>query len=346
MAGMILDDLIHDILVRLPAAAVLRFRAVCKQWRALVDDHRFPIAHHRHRPPMPLPPVIRFTAPAHRDRRTMIRKGLSFWKEPGPLIRDQGDFQVHGSSDGVLLVSYTSGLYLCNPARRRWTKVPTAIALDGIVGFYAHRPSGDFRALHLHRRIDIVYDYRILTLGPTNIFSTRIIAGPHSSEDAAACIRIRPASVSPPALVAGNLHWLPEPDPNSSSDLLVFDPVAETFRRMRPPPAVEAQAQALLELDGRLTMTLTRGDLATAELWVLQDLKIPLPPAADIVAVAVVSPGGDVMVHCTNCLLHCDAKGRVRTRHQPEHHRIIAVPRMFRESLLPHSSVNGRQITT
>ncbi|KAG2608598.1 hypothetical protein PVAP13_4NG335901 [Panicum virgatum] len=320
MAGMILDDLIHDILVRLPAAAVLRFRAVCKQWRALVDDHRFPIAHHRHRPPMPLPPVIRFTAPAHQDRRTMIRKGLS----------DQGDFQVHGSSDGVLLVSYTSGLYLCNPARRRWTKVPTAIALDGIVGFYAHRPSGDFRALHLHRRIDIVYDYRILTLGPTNIFSTRIIAGPHSSEDAAACIRIRPASVSPPALVAGNLHWLPEPDPNSSSDLLVFDPVAETFRRMRPPPAVEAQAQALLELDGRLTMTLTRGDLATAELWVLQD------------GLRICRYGPD----CTNCLLHCDAKGRVRTRHQPEHHRIIAVPRMFRESLLPHSSVNGRQITT
>ncbi|RLN13042.1 hypothetical protein C2845_PM09G24960 [Panicum miliaceum] len=107
------------------------------------------------------------------------------------------------------------------------------------------------------------------------------------------------------------------------------DPVAETFRWMRPPPAAveaDAQAQALLELDGRLTMTLTRGDLATAELWVLQDyerhdnwackLKIPLPPAADIVrdrpgAVAVVSPEGDVTVHCTDCLLQCDAKGRL-----------------------------------
>lgn len=100
------------------------------------------------------------------------------------------------------------------------------------VGFYAHRPSGEFRALHLHRSgrsIDIVYDYRILTLSPPRIF-TRIIGGPHSDELHAA-IRIRPASVSPPALVAGNLHWLPDPD--SSSDLLVFDPVAETFRRMR-----------------------------------------------------------------------------------------------------------------
>jgi hypothetical protein len=89
-------------------------------------------------------------------------------------------------------------------------------------------------------------------------------------------------------------------------------------------------------------MTLTRGDLTTAELWVLQDyerqdssackLQIPLPPPADIVrdrpgAVAVVSPEGDVMVHCTDCLLQCDAKGRVRTRHQPEHHGIICSER-------------------
>lgn len=108
-------------------------------------------------------------------------------------------------------------------------------------------------------------------------------------------------------------------------------------------------------------MTLTRGDLTTAELWVLQDyerqdssackLQIPLPPAADIVrdrpgAVAVVSPEGDVMVPCTDCLLQCDAKGRVRTRHQPEHHRIIAMPHMFRESLVPHGCIDGREITT
>jgi hypothetical protein len=43
-----------------------------------------------------------------------------------------------------------------------------------------------------------------------------------------------------------------------------LDTVSETFWRMRTPAAMEAeaQAQALLELDGKLTMTLTRGNLA------------------------------------------------------------------------------------
>ncbi|KAF8679192.1 hypothetical protein HU200_045959 [Digitaria exilis] len=337
-------------------------------------------SHHRHRPRMPLLclrhddppdhpttprhfrvrleaidlratcPVIRFTAPARRDyMRRAPRPGSVIGGAPvGPLIvRDEGEFQVHGSCDGVLLVSYKASSYLCNPARRRWTKVPAGTS-DGIVGFYTHRPSSEFRMLRrsMHNNTGSVdYDYRILILSPPNT-SRGITGGPHSDE-LLATMRLRPASESPPAIVAGNLHWLPRP--NNCSDLPVFDPVSETFRRMRPPPAVEeadGQAQALVELDGKLTVTLTRGNVATAEHWVLQDyeredswrceLKVPLPSEADIVhdrpgAVIVVSLEGDVIVQCTQCLLQCDAKGRVLKRHQPAaHHRIIA-PRSARQ---------------
>ena len=36
--GSIPDDLIPDILLRLPAPAILRSRVVCKLWRSLIDD--------------------------------------------------------------------------------------------------------------------------------------------------------------------------------------------------------------------------------------------------------------------------------------------------------------------
>ncbi|CAN6162613.1 unnamed protein product [Urochloa humidicola] len=363
MGNLVPEELIGDNLLRLPAAAVLRFRAVCKQWRALVDDPCFSIAHHRRRPAMPLhclrrddPPTTTIIPRHFRVRLDAIDLRCAGATQPvihfTAPARDEGDFQVYGSCDGVLLVSYKGSDYLCNPARRRWARVP-ALTSAAIVGFYAHRPSGDFHVLHRSGRCTTgIDDYRILTLSRPATFR-RISGGPHSDELLAA-IRLRPASEAPPAIVSGNLHWLPA---GASTDLiLVFDTVSETFRLMQRP---HGQAQVLLELDGKLTMTITH--LATAELWVLQDyerpdswackLRIPLPPApadTDIIpgAVAIVSPEGDVMVQCTNSLLQCDAMGRVRMRHQPEHHRIIAVPHMFRESLVPHGHVDGREIIT
>lgn len=216
-------------------------------------------------------PVIRFTAPARRPpglqdagpapRRPPRERAWT------PRVRDEGRFQVHGSCDGVLLVSYKAGLfYLCNPARRRWTEV-LALRVDDIVGLYdAHRPSGDFRVLLLHRpssrrgTVNVDYDCQILiTVSPSPVTLRKISGrGPHSDDQLLAAImtRIRPASESPPALVAGNLHWL--------------------------------------------------------------------------------------RYQCTECLLQCDAKGRVRIRHQPEHHRIAAVPHMFRESLVAHAWLRQR----
>ncbi|KAL6603354.1 hypothetical protein ACP70R_043715 [Stipagrostis hirtigluma subsp. patula] len=377
------DDVILDILLGLPAAAVLRFRAVCKRWRALVDDHRFASTHHQRRPSMPLlchrrddhqdstrrfrvrleavdlaarasQPVLRFAAPA---------RGDTTWRLAGPrasalpVAAQDGAFDVHGSCDGVLLVSYNSSLYLCNPARRRWAKAPVS-GLHGIVGFYAHRPSGEFRLLRHGRNTGFFANgYWVMTLSSPQ--TSRMITG---IPEQLLAVGIRPASESPPALVSGSLHWLPRDPESAGTELLVFDTVRETFRRMRPPPAVDAdgQAQTLLELNGKLTMTVTRGGLTTAQLWVLQEyaredswvctLQVPLP-AVNIVgdrpaAVAVMSQEGDVLVQCPQCLLQCDAMGTVRKHHQLEHHRTVAVPHMFKESLVPHASVNTTQIRT
>ncbi|OEL35622.1 hypothetical protein BAE44_0003363 [Dichanthelium oligosanthes] len=184
------DDLIHDILARLPATAVPRFRAVCKQWRALIDDHRFPISHHRHRPPMPLLCLRRDDPPDHPTTpHHFASASKPSTSVAAPRCRSSASPRRPAGTTG-------SG--------RRWTKVP-AFTFDGIIGFYAHPISGDLRLLHFSGpiSIDIDYHYRILTLSPPRIFR-KIIGGPHSDELLAA-MRIRPA-FEPPALVAGNLH--------------------------------------------------------------------------------------------------------------------------------------------
>lgn len=400
------DDLIPDIILRLPAAAVLRCRAVCKQWRDLVDDAGFLAAHHRRRPPTPLlcfrrddppdhvitPPrkfrvrldaidlragdtstIFRFAAPARRDRWRRTPPGYVFsnpWdRHACELVKDHGAFAVHGSCDGILLVSYKSGTYLVNPARRRWSGT-SSIGGEGFIGFYLHRPSGEFRVIHhpvsLYTGND---DFRIITLPPTGAIQRRINGGPGSGQLMGA-VPIR--KESPPALVAGNLHWLRHGD----SDILVFDTVAETACLMQAPPAVVAgpedgghvAAQALLELDGKLTMTVTRGNVnvavTSAELWVLRDYErddswvceVTVPLTADEIvrlggdgvgAVAVVSMDGDVVVQCAECVLQCDATGRVRRRYELENHRFVAVPDiMLKESLVPHAHADGREVST
>ncbi|XP_024319148.1 uncharacterized protein LOC112272479 [Brachypodium distachyon] len=50
-----LDLLLWEILLRLPAAALLRCRAVCRSWRRLTSDNPgFLLAHHRRQPSLPL----------------------------------------------------------------------------------------------------------------------------------------------------------------------------------------------------------------------------------------------------------------------------------------------------
>uniref|UniRef100_I1PJB2 F-box domain-containing protein n=1 Tax=Oryza glaberrima TaxID=4538 RepID=I1PJB2_ORYGL len=54
-AGPVLpDELVWEILARLPARGLLRCHAVCRDWRRLATSADFLLAHHRHQPPRPL----------------------------------------------------------------------------------------------------------------------------------------------------------------------------------------------------------------------------------------------------------------------------------------------------
>ncbi|KAK3152680.1 hypothetical protein QOZ80_2BG0162080 [Eleusine coracana subsp. coracana] len=48
------EDAVYEVLLRLPAKDVCRFRAVCRRWRSLLSDPQFIAAHEAHHPGLPL----------------------------------------------------------------------------------------------------------------------------------------------------------------------------------------------------------------------------------------------------------------------------------------------------
>ncbi|PUZ64717.1 hypothetical protein GQ55_3G165200 [Panicum hallii var. hallii] len=135
------DDVLTEILLRLPPGAVRRFRAVCKAWYRTTTGPAFLSAYAR-RCPLDLVVVQR-----HGVSSTLL--------DTIPLLaldetRRRG-YSLIGSCDGLLLFERGFGIdyFIYSPATRQWTKLPrppgTAILL---CGFYLHGPSGEHRILY------------------------------------------------------------------------------------------------------------------------------------------------------------------------------------------------------
>lgn len=292
------EDLITEILLRLPAKSVVRFRAVCKAWRRITTNPTFVSSHDRRRPlevllyktqvepgsaldtynvdvELDALPVSVRHPPA--QRRRLVR----FPKNKARDVDSPGYFgeqycTLKASCNGLLLFRRDVGEYLvCNPATRQWTDLPR-LNKDGVhgfvhreSGFYFHQPSGEYR-LMCYCSIMNGAVYYVLTAGADeprrlNVQGSRmhntIAALPgHSS--------FHFANLTPAAL-DGQLHWLRHPEAGRTDKMVAFDTVAETFRRMPAPPVTSTYSAKLLAMDG-LLMASEFGDVFL-DLWVVED---------------------------------------------------------------------------
>jgi hypothetical protein len=160
------EDVLVEILLLLPAKLVLRFGAVCKQWRRLLSDPIFIHDHHRRAPRAIL---------LNSNRMGISALPLPYTDQStaAPLycgIACQHTY-LHGCCDGLLLFSSnclepheidTNGdvfrYFVCNPATREFTRLPAEIGQQvEFVGFYRHAPTAEYRVL-CH---NIHYPYKI-----------------------------------------------------------------------------------------------------------------------------------------------------------------------------------------
>lgn len=292
-------------------------------------------------------------------------------REDGDEDEDEDDAErdmlllaVHASVDGLLLISFVDRWYVCNPVTRQWAPLPT-LDYREVAGLYAHDPSGEYRVLYYKGAEDEDAEtcYYILTVGSQEGRSIGCPISPELEaeedpkgeqpeqglEDMGLAIGLEEAFRQPPALVCHNLHWPPQE--RQSYHILVFDTVAEVFRWMNPP--VRNSNMRLLEMEGKLAMSVSGEGEQRVELWLLEDYLNEIwvrkywieLPVAEITSLGyqggwhsfVVSLEGDVLVECPRQLLHCDRNGNLLKKFWCSGHWQTATTHLLKESLLPHA---------
>ncbi|GJN31220.1 hypothetical protein PR202_gb19586 [Eleusine coracana subsp. coracana] len=256
---------------------------------------------------------------------------------------------VHASLDGLLVVSFLHTWYVCNPATRQWAPLPDLSYCD-VVGFYEHVSSREYRVMYQIGKDDehVSTYYYVLTVG-TRL--SRIIGcpiSPEADEDMGLDIGLDPARFSPPVQLRRNLHWPPQ---ESAKDTTYWCSIQSPscFHWMSPP--VRDKDMRLLEIEGKLALSVSRMNKATLELWRLEDyqneiwvqmFRIQLAVAQmtelhrEDWYPAVVSPEGDVLIECPYRVLHCDRNGNLLQKFRlPD--EAASARHALRESLLQHA---------
>ncbi|KQJ87310.1 uncharacterized protein LOC112268956 [Brachypodium distachyon] len=331
-----LDVLLWEILIRLPAAAILRCRAVCRSWRRLTADPGFLLAHHRRQQSLPLFVLGRsyncHTNPAGPQRGQPLLGFDDYHHYDGHKHRYLGDFVLHASCDGLLLISnrryngraYRRFFIMCNLATRQSAPVQALKAAEpdriNIEALYLHRPSGQYRVLYWRdRKYQTKDGDRVFyILGVPRARKPRCIVLP-AAYRMVSTMKGYPDS-RPPVMFRGCLHWYPS---RCSLDgaVVVFDTVAESFRSMRLPADVATASSCctrLHDMEGLIGLSCFSGSGTIAKVWVLEDYerevwslkyKINFSPEsmcnlAKTSSRLVVSHEGDMLLYSNNSISH------------------------------------------
>ncbi|TVU20191.1 hypothetical protein EJB05_36390, partial [Eragrostis curvula] len=219
------EEILQEILIRLPAKSVLRCRAVCRGWRRLTTDPAFLVAHHRQQPTLILSGNI--TNPYCLDAVPLqgVERRPGYWPNKHTAL----DY----SCDVLLVVNGA----ICNPAMRHLESLPL-MGRDSLVGLYRHQPSGEYRVL-FWRPSDVpselycATEYCVCTVGSNR---QRIIPCSITPVDNELISGRGPYIRDAPVTLHGNLYMHRQKFYPQYHRILVFDTVAESLRQMRPPP--------------------------------------------------------------------------------------------------------------
>ncbi|KAK1677363.1 hypothetical protein QYE76_038211 [Lolium multiflorum] len=349
------EEILHDILVRLPANSVLRCRAVCRSWRRLASDPAFLLDHHRRQPELALIRSYRAsdaadTLPCIEALHIRAAEFRPFFGFPKQFV---SHFPAHASCDGDGL--FVVGQCICNPTTRHWAPLATGPSPHSgtVVALYRHHPSREYRVLYWTRwnpdgtPMSSQHAYCVLTVGTDQ---PRSVGYPvHGGRRG---IHIFGA----PVLVNGtlHLHWRERPGVRYHR-ILAFHTVAETFRHMSPPAAVEPRhAMQLLDMGGRLAASISKDDMTGLSIFALQDqdhdvwtyhYQIKLPVMDNMhfqheqgnCWAKIVSEEGDLLVSCYGHLLHCDKNENLIANFKFDDDMPVVLPHRLKESLIQHT---------
>ncbi|CAL5068518.1 unnamed protein product [Urochloa decumbens] len=366
------EDIHAEILARLPARSVLRFRSVCRAWRRITTEPRFLAAHARLRPAE----VVLYMCldSAQRENRSPARLvHYPHYHVTDPPEPWRASMPQHclllASCDGVLLFSMDAGSYLlCNPITRQLAALPkiTGAGVISEYAFYFHEPSGEHRLLCAHRASAAggggkTTAWCVLSTGAAG---PRRVVVDTPAADGLGVLGLRDTGdQATPVPLHGRLHWPPRRDAVRREVVVVaFDAVAETFHAMAGPRVAAAAAALIVKLfamDG-LLVAADFGEAKHVDLWFLADYgaadgrwerrhRVATPwvsswnsclGTADLKATAAAGDDrGNVMLANQHgfCVYNVRTKTLRRVSHVATRSNDVLVSRhVFRESLVQH----------
>ncbi|PQP95881.1 F-box/kelch-repeat protein [Prunus yedoensis var. nudiflora] len=281
------EDIIYEILLRLPVKSLLRFMAVCKSWNCMIKSSTF-ITHHLiqnedvqlllHDPEYGMYSL-------YKDDDNDDGRASSTLREYTNLdnpydVYDEGlgwPSKFVGTCKGLVClaaedIDFTTLLW--NPSIRKFVVLPKSGVtlcheyddLQASCGFGYDRRANDYKVL---RRVSsfrgnkfISCQYEIWSLAKGSWKTLNTAADPEESD-----IMLRPRRFfvsNPPAFVNGALHWTQARAHTGNVSLLSFDISDEVFGKIAIPP--EASAQTINHLaQGHFMVSRYRESLAYYE---------------------------------------------------------------------------------
>ncbi|KAJ4838767.1 hypothetical protein Tsubulata_040787 [Turnera subulata] len=286
------DDLIINILSRLPADHVLECRRVCKRWRALTSTSSFARLQLKRATPGILAGCMNYRNPRCiyvnsasegllQPMRRFLNAALLLDDEGEPIPPHQlaePNIWLLTSRDGLILGRRKEPDYVVviNPLTQEEITIPEHSNNENkafTCGLYFHPPTKEYRMLSAFLQGNY-YQYIIVNL-PTSsswrALSHRFYCCPASSDA---------------ILASGNLHWIVEhnthiltlkmqkDDHPCANSILRFNIFTENLDTMPHPehgtcPGPSCGQMRLLEVDGNLSLSHRRG--YSVNVWTLAD---------------------------------------------------------------------------
>ncbi|KAG1355431.1 F-box protein [Cocos nucifera] len=281
------DEIIFDILLRLPVKSIIRFKSVCKSWSSLTSDPSFLQAHARRSTPaviiteyrttsdspnFTLHPVLRSEDGSSGSRITIKAARIL------PLTLESVSFSLRASCDGLLCLrkvapfSPPSCDYVCNSLTKEWFELPkSSLRCATICAFYYQPAMKEYRLLrHLLFAGDA--GYQILTIGANEWRQIRCTFDGTPSHSLLSHVRKGPppCCLEPPVSMHRKLHWFSMDSPATTDGLImVFDINHEKFGQLSVPNICRGQTH-VLELEGKLGLSVVASAMEM-DLWILED---------------------------------------------------------------------------
>ncbi|KAE8698985.1 Detected protein of unknown function [Hibiscus syriacus] len=240
------QEVVVNILSRLPFTSLLSLKLVCRPWRILIHDP-FLISKHLDEAAGNDPSFILESNWPIPDQRYFI----DFFDNSEGKVTSKKLPAINSSTNPMCLIDSCNGLlcmhdssrriFICNPFTGLYIELPKLVKYPSLVGhlvFGFHQTTKEYKIIQIvfRRQLRKVYSSTIPTSTSSTLSEVQIFTIGSPCWRNLGTIPYRFILSKPKALVHGRFHWLSTPNKNTTATLLIsFDLDTERFREIPKP---------------------------------------------------------------------------------------------------------------